>query len=129
LNTTALTNLRKTEDEAVVSLYRLYNGDLDVLRDFFLRFINSPSESGFSKNKAYGIKNMMLESGLDQEILRMFWNLMFKTEKNIMKTTSVFNNAISNRLLQDNYKTMQLYKIQDAVSTACDRFRHFEPTR
>ena len=110
-------------------LLRLYNGDPDMLKKYFNRFCEVKGQSfvgtNFSKDKLRGIKQMM-DSKIDVGIKDMIWNLAFKTEKNIVETTSVHNGAISNKRLEDNYKRLQWFRVQSMIVSKVHRFRHTE---
>lgn len=110
-------------------LLRLYNGDSEMIEKYFNRFCEVKEQAfvgtNFSKDKLIGIKQMM-DSKIDVGIKDMIWNLAFKTEKNIVETTSVHNGAISNKRLEDNYKRLQWFRVQSMIVSKVHRFRHTE---
>ena len=57
----------------------------------------------------------------------MFWNLCFKTNTNIVETTSVLDNTVSNKRIQDNYRRAQWNKISDTVTERIRTFKYTNP--
>ena len=84
--------------------------------------------TNFSKNKLRGIDNILnSKSRLNKSFKRMFWNLCFKTNTNIVETTSVLDNTVSNKRIQDNYRRAQWNKISDTVTARIRTFKYTNP--
>lgn len=84
--------------------------------------INSPSR-GLVK----GIQQMM-HSGLHGDIKRAIWALAAKTEKNLAVSTSMGLGTLSDKLIQDEYKSGALHHITDNIKNAVEKFRFTAPS-
>lgn len=83
---------------------------------------NSPSR-GLVK----GIQQMM-HSGLHEDIKRAIWALAAKTEKNLAVSTSMTLGTLSNKLIQDEYKSGALHHISDNIKNAIEKYRFTAPS-
>lgn len=84
--------------------------------------------TNFSKNKLRGIDAVInAKSRLNKSFKRMLWNLCFKTNTNIVETTSVLDNTVSNKRIQDNYRRAQWHKISDIVTSRIRTFKYSNP--
>ena len=83
---------------------------------------NSPSR-GLVK----GIQQMM-HSGLHDDIKKAIWALAAKTEKNLAVSTSMGLGTLSDKLIQDEYKSGALYHITDNIKNAIEKFRFTSPS-
>lgn len=83
---------------------------------------NSPSR-GLVK----GIQQMM-HSGLHEDIKRAIWALVAKTEKNLAVSTSMSLGTLSDKLIQDGYKSGALHHITDNIKNAVEKFRFTAPS-
>ena len=83
---------------------------------------NSPSR-GLVK----GIQQMM-HSGLHDDIKKAIWALAAKTEKNLAVSTSMGLGTLSDKLIQDEYRSGALYHITDNIKNAIEKFRFTSPS-
>lgn len=105
-------------------------GNEMALKKLWKRFYEIHNADGvganFSKNKMRGINNLF-DSRLDNQFKRMLWNLAFKTERNVVDVVTVFEGAVSNKQLTDNFKTRQWNSISDVISSRIRTFKYKNP--
>lgn len=71
----------------------------------------------------------MFNSKIEDNIKDAFWALIWKTEPNIGVSYSIFNNNLSGKLIQDNYREVALYHIYDDVKNAVEELRFTNPDK
>ncbi len=119
--------------DAFELLNNFYKGDENTINKLFklfyervFNFSDDIARDTFSKNKLRGIKQVF-DSKLSNSIKRMLWGLAFKTEANVAKSTTYYDGSISNKRLQDNYKSKQWQNISDAIQNSVNKFRNKAP--
>jgi len=102
--------------------YRAADDALQRAFNCYIQQSRQKNVQNFNPGLLIGIQKLF-QSGLPEEIKQAFWALVNKTEKNGALTTSVYNNRVSDRLLQDDYKEMHLYHIRDDINNAIQKFK------
>ena len=124
----------ETNKKAILdTLENAYSGDIDALKRLFDTFTSKATSKSsvefdrakYDMNKLRGIQKV-LDLDLPRDIKRMIWGLGLKTKPNIAKSVSKFNNSISGKLLQDNFRDRANQLIYDKVQGAIREFIDYQ---